>query len=311
MKSSYFALIAILGTTLLGPAYAIADKKAAVYAASGSTATRYSDELEAETAAESKQLVPKSDLVIELDKQKYLELLKTHDEIFVEFYANWCAACHGLAPEFDKFARAASKKFPKVAISRADINKVEYLSSSYMVNMLPELVFLRRPNKGNTPEVRYVSANFTSEELLDYIGGGWSVDKPAGDYTTLWCTPTNFCGHVGGLVGEFVVALDQKFNRWDIPPWAFMAMVISVIYVLGQFAVGCLADRFRKRYRDSINKSDHETVKPVYFDEYRSDIHSSDKKKTDAPSTPAKSSTKSAKPGSATKRAKGKRSKKD
>ncbi|KAJ1821216.1 hypothetical protein LPJ56_003287 [Coemansia sp. RSA 2599] len=309
MKLSYFAFIAVLGTALC-PA-GVMGSKDAVSAASGSAATRYSDELEAESAAESKKLVPKSDFVVELDKHRYLDLLKTHDEVFVEFYANWCAACHGLAPEFDEFARAANKRFPNVAIARADINKVEYLSSSYMVSILPELVFIRRPEKGATPEVRYVSANFTSEELLDYIGGGWSVDKPVGGYTTLWCTPANICGHVGGLVGEFVVVLDQKFNRWDIPPWAFMAIVVSVVYILGQFTIGCIADRFRKRYHDSINRSDRETAKPVYFDEYRSDAAKSDKKKADASSTPSKSTAKPAKPESATKRAKGKRSKKD
>ncbi|KAJ2228624.1 hypothetical protein H4R99_003953 [Coemansia sp. RSA 1722] len=303
MKLSFFVLAAVLGSAVA--------KDTAAPVAGGSTATRYPDELEAESAAESKKLVPKSDFVVELDKHKYLDLLKTHDEIFVEFYANWCTACHGLAPEFDKFARAASQKYPKVAVTRADINKIEYLSSSYMVSMLPELVFIRREAKNTTPLVRYVSANFTSEELLDYIGGGWSVDKPVGDYTTLWCTPTNMCGHIGGLAGELVVVLDQKFNRWDIPPWAFMAIIVSVIYILGQFAVGIISDRFRKKYRDSINKPDRETAKPVLFDEYRSDLSNDKKEKTSAPSTPAKSSAKSSKPGSATKRGKGKRSKND
>ncbi|KAJ2895293.1 hypothetical protein GGI21_005172, partial [Coemansia aciculifera] len=209
-------------------------------------AAQYSGELEVEAAAEAKQLVPKSDYVIELDWAEYNRVLKTHDMVFIEFYANWCAACHAMSSEFDAFAKAAHKEYPQVAIARADITKVEYLSSSYMVNMLPELVFVRRPAPGVTPEVRYVTANFTKDDLLDYIGGGWAADKPAGEYTSLWCTPTNLCGHLGGLIGEAVVYLDKRFNRFDIPPWAFMAAFVSVMYLVGQVLVGFLARLMRR-----------------------------------------------------------------
>ncbi|KAJ1885401.1 hypothetical protein LPJ66_010133, partial [Kickxella alabastrina] len=163
MKLSHFISTAALAV-FFGTAGTLASR------AVDTVVTRYSDELEAESAAESKRLVPKSDHVVELDKHKYLELLKSHDEVFIEFYANWCAACHGLAPEFNAFAESARKKYPNVAIARADISKIEYLSSSYLVNMLPELVFIRRPAPGVTPEVRFVTANFTDGELLDYIG---------------------------------------------------------------------------------------------------------------------------------------------
>ncbi|KAJ2335122.1 hypothetical protein GGI00_001523 [Coemansia sp. RSA 2681] len=258
-------------------------------------AAQYSGELEVEAAAEAKQQVPKSDHVIELDWSVYNEVLRTHDMVFIEFYANWCAACHAMAPEFDAFAKAAHKEYPQVAIARADITKVEYLSSSYMVSMLPELVFIRRPSPGVTPEVRYVSANFTKSDLLDYIGGGWTADKPAGDYTSMWCTPTNLCGHLGGLIGEAVVYLDKHFNRFDIPPWAFMAAFVSVLYLVGQVVVGYLSRLMRRKYRDRINKKHDDLVQGTA---------------TGAHSTP-KTGSKPTGQGSATKRAKGKTSKKD
>ncbi|KAJ2037598.1 hypothetical protein H4S04_002586 [Coemansia sp. S16] len=261
--------------------------------ARGETA-HYSDELEVEAAAEAKQQVPKSDYVVELDRTMYHEVLKTHDQVFIEFYANWCAACHAMSSEFDAFAKAAHKLYPQVAIARADITKVEYLSSSYMVSMLPELVFIRRPSPGVTPEVRYVSANFTKSDLLDYIGGGWTTDKPAGDYTSLWCTPTNLCGHLGGLIGESVVYLDKHFNRFDIPPWAFMAAFVSVLYLVGQVVVGFLSRLLRRNYRARINKKLDDTIQGT----------------ASTPSTP-KTGSKASSQGSATKRAKNKTSKSD
>ncbi|KAJ2804193.1 hypothetical protein H4S07_004284 [Coemansia furcata] len=282
MKLAYLlsAVLAIIGTTRNS-------------LARGETA-HYSGELEVEAAAEAKQLVPKSDYVIELDRTVYHDVLKTHDMVFIEFYANWCAACHAMSSEFDAFAKAARKEYPQVAIARADITNVEYLSSSYMVSMLPELVFIRRPAPGATPEVRYVSANFTKSELLDYIGRGWAIDKPAGDYTTLWCTPTNFCGHLGGLIGEFVVYLDKHFNRFDIPPWAFMAAFVSVLYLVGQVLVGYLARLIRRKYRAQLNKKLDDAIQAA----------------ANGPSTP-KAGSKASRQGSATKRAKSKTSKSD
>ncbi|KAI9505710.1 hypothetical protein GGI25_002383 [Coemansia spiralis] len=292
----------------------------ATIAAVGSTSlslaketTQYSDELEAQSAAQEKRLVPKSDYVIELDRPTYFDVLSKHDEVLIEFYANWCMACHGLSPEFDSFAKTAHKQYPKVAIARADINKVEYLSSSFMVDMLPQLVYLRRPNPGITPEVRYVSANFSSSELLDYIGGGWTVDEPSGSYATLWCTPTNLCGHIGGLLGESVILLDQRFNPFDIPPWAFMAIIVSVIYLLGQFVVSIISGRMRNNYRKKIsNKNKDDVAKPINFDEYRSDLPANNAEAAQ-PRTPTSSSSATKSPkqsGGSSKRSKGKRSNK-
>ncbi|KAJ2549010.1 hypothetical protein EV175_004608 [Coemansia sp. RSA 1933] len=230
------------------------------------------EELAASAAAREKKLVPKSDYVIELDRSTYFDIREKRDEVVIEFYANWCMACHGLASEFDKFAKAAHEKYPKVAITRSDITKVEYLSSSFMVDMLPQLVYLRRPGPGMTPEVRYISANFSSDELIDYLGGGWTADKPSGGYASVWCTPTNFCGHIGGLLGESVVWVDRTLNPFDIPAWAFMAIIVSIAYLLGQLAVGYIAGRVRDRYRKRLQKKDAEKApRPVGFNEYRSD----------------------------------------
>ncbi|KAJ1778127.1 hypothetical protein EV176_005345 [Coemansia sp. RSA 451] len=270
------------------------------------SSTQYSGELEAETAAKSKQLVPKSDAVIELDKHTYLELIKTRDNVVIEFYANWCTACHGLAPEFNAFAEAARKQYPDVVVARANIEQVEYLSSSFMVSILPELVFIRRSMPGTTPEVRHISAEFTAQALLAYVGGGFVEDVPIGGYSSMWCTPTNMCGHVGGLLGELVVEVDQKFNPFDIPPWSFMAIIVSVMYLVGQIGTGYLARWLRRWYHAKISEDEHSGVKPVMYDEYRSDTVQTPKPaKKSQPGSATKSQ-----PGSATKRAKSKRSKK-
>ncbi|KAJ2804083.1 hypothetical protein H4R20_002643 [Coemansia guatemalensis] len=270
-------------------------------------AVQHPDELEAATAAKTKQLVPKSDYVIELDQHKYLDVVSTHDNVLIEFYANWCAACHSLSSDFNAFAEAVHRQYPDVVVARADITKIEYLSSSYMIGLLPELVFIHRSAPGATPEVRYVTANFTKDGLLDYIANGWMEDKPIGGYSTLWCTPTNLCGHIGGLLGELVVVADKRFNPFDIPPWSFMAIIVSVVYLVGQVAVGYLGKVLRRKYHDMIMANEERSsIKPVYFNEHRADKSGTE---SEAPSTPPTS--KQPKSGSAAKRAKSKRTKRD
>ncbi|KAJ2822384.1 hypothetical protein IWW50_004234 [Coemansia erecta] len=283
-----FAALAVLGT-------------GSSWQARADGTTQYSDELDA--AGRTEKAIAKSDAVVELDRQTYRELLKTRDSILVEFYANWCKACQEVSPEFNAFAEAARKKYPDVVVARADITAVEYLASSFMVSMLPELVFIHRPAPGATPEVRYVSAAFKTNELLAYIGGGWAGDEPSGGYTSLWCTPTNVCGHIGGMLGELVVVVDRRFNPFDIPPWSFMAIIVSVLYLVGQIGIGYLARALRRWYHGMITQDDRAasaSAKPVLYDEYRSDIAK----------TPSKTTAKSPSSGSATKRTKGKRSKK-
>ncbi|KAJ2518294.1 hypothetical protein H4217_003421 [Coemansia sp. RSA 1939] len=271
------------------------------------------DELEAKIAAREKRPIPKSAYVTELDRPAYFDVLSKHDEMVIEFYANWCMACHGLSPEYARFAEAAHKKYPNVAITRSDITKVEYLSSSFMVDILPQLVYIRRPGPGITPEVRYISANFSTSELLDYLGGGWTMDKPSGGYTSVWCTPTNLCGHMGGLLGESVIWVDQHFNPFNIPPWAFMAILVSVVYLLGQVAVGLISSYVRTRYRQNLYKKDSEGApRPVGFNEYRSDLPA-EKSDSTQPGTPPSSSTSAKSPkhnGSASKRTKAKKANK-
>ncbi|KAJ2160118.1 hypothetical protein GGF46_002488 [Coemansia sp. RSA 552] len=269
--------------------------------AAAAGAAKSTDELEMDQAVQARKTVPTSEFIVELDRPAYRSLLQTHDAVLVEFYANWCAACHAFAPEFNKFAEVARKQRPDLAVARADITKVEYLSSSFMISMLPELVFIRRPAPGKTPEVRYVLANFTTGELLDYVDGGWKHDQPSGGYKTLWCTPTNLCGHVGGLLGELVVVVDERFNPFNIPAWTFMAIIVSVLYLVGQVGIGYLSKALGRKYRRHINEGERaNAVKPVYFDEYRSDV-------------PAKPNAPSPGPGSggATKRGKNKRTKKN
>lgn len=266
----------------------------------------YQDEVEAEQAAEVKRMVPSSQYVVELDKPKLRNLLATQDDMLIEFYANWCSACHGLSPEFNDFAEAAHKQYPKAIVARANIVDVEYLSSRFMVSMLPQLVHIHRKEAGMTPEVRYVTANFTKSDLLDYIGGGWTMDQPLGGYRSLWCTPANLCGHVGGLIGEFVVnVVDQKLNKFNMPPWAFMALFVSAIYLVGQIVVGYLAGVTRRSHRQRIiekEKKDHDTPKPVFYDQYRSDL-------VDGESDSKSSARKGSGGGTPTKRSKNKKSK--
>ncbi|KAJ2690261.1 hypothetical protein H4R19_006438 [Coemansia spiralis] len=208
--------------------------------------------------------VPVSSHVAELDRPAYLELLRSHDTILIEFYANWSSDCYDFAPAFAAFAEAARAKHPHVAVARADASAVEYLSTSFMVGRLPELVYLRRPDAGAAHDVRRVSAELTADALLAYIGGGWVADEPIGGIATLWCTPTNICGHVGGLLGELVVEIDRRLNPFDIPPWTFMTAVVFIAYVLGQIGAVYLARLAHRSYRRMMRRQDmRDTAAPA------------------------------------------------
>ncbi|KAJ1954151.1 hypothetical protein GGI12_005858 [Dipsacomyces acuminosporus] len=167
--------------------------------------------------------------------------------------------------------------------------------------MLPELVYIRRPAPGTTPEVRYASANISKDALLDYVGGGWLQDKPIGGYRTLWCTPTNLCGHIGGLTGEAVVSLDARFNIFNMSPWAFMAIVTTIIYLVGQMLVGYIGGLTRRAYRTKIYKK---------YDDAPSVVPPSDRS-LDHGDANGSGGQPSKSQGSAAKRSKSKRSKSD
>ncbi|KAJ2784111.1 hypothetical protein H4R18_001333 [Coemansia javaensis] len=249
------------------------------------------DEKQAKEAAAAGRAVPKSADVIEVaDRHQYAAVVAGHDAVLLELYANWCAACHALAPELDAVAAAARTRHPRVAVARANVAEVEYLATSFMVGALPDLVFLRRPAPAATPEVRRVSANFTADDLLAYIAGGWTADAPVGGYATLWCTPANLCGHLGGLFGDLVVEVDRRFNPFDIPPWTFMAIVISATYLVGQVGVTLLARALARKYRSMARAraATKDTTK---------DAAASAAKDTDAagPSTPRRSARQRAK----------------
>ncbi|KAJ1955294.1 hypothetical protein EC988_001963, partial [Linderina pennispora] len=225
-----------------------------------------------------------ADSIIEFNRTTYLDALKTHDTVLLEFYANWCEACHYLSSEFNRFAETAQKEHPEVLIARVDISEVEYLASSYLIDTLPEIAFLRRPQPGATHEVRFVSAEFSEPALVEYIEGGWVKDKPVGGYKTVWCTPVNLCGHLGGKIGESVVYLDANFNTFNMPPWAFMGIVVTLLYAVGQILVMFLGRLTRRKHRERIYKKYDKAPGIVGFDEYRSDLP-----KRDADAAPKKS----------------------
>ncbi|KAJ2857578.1 hypothetical protein GGI22_003480, partial [Coemansia erecta] len=63
-----------------------------------------------------------------------------------------------------------------------------------------------------------------------------------------------------------------NLNPFDIPAWAFMAIIVSVVYLLGQVAVGFIASRVRTGYRKKLQmKESEKSPRAVGFNEYRSD----------------------------------------
>ena len=74
--------------------------------------------------------------VLHLNTEEFLNTLKDHDVVFVDFYANWCGPCKMLAPSIEKLA----DEHKDVKVVKIDVDQEERLAYEYGVQSIPTLI---------------------------------------------------------------------------------------------------------------------------------------------------------------------------
>ena len=75
--------------------------------------------------------------VIELDSSNFAEELKKPGKIIIDFFADWCAPCHQMAPILEELSN--SKDFAgKLRFGKIDVDANNQIAQMYNVMSIPQ-----------------------------------------------------------------------------------------------------------------------------------------------------------------------------
>jgi len=86
------------------------------------------------------------------------EVLNSNKPVMVDFWANWCGPCRGLAPTIDEIAAEYSDK---VKVCKLDVDENPEISMKYRVMSIPTVIFFKDGEQtarevGAFPKERYI-----------------------------------------------------------------------------------------------------------------------------------------------------------
>jgi thioredoxin 1 len=82
-----------------------------------------------------------SPFVTLVDKDNFeAEVLKSDKLVLIDFYADWCGPCRGLAPRLEKFAEANKDT---VKVVKVDVDKSLELAQLFQVRSIPTLATMK------------------------------------------------------------------------------------------------------------------------------------------------------------------------
>lgn len=76
---------------------------------------------------------------IELDQQRFGEIVTAPGIVFVDFWAEWCGPCRMFGPIFE----AASDAEPEIIFAKVDTEKEQQLAGSLEITSIPTLMAFR------------------------------------------------------------------------------------------------------------------------------------------------------------------------
>eukprot|EP00756_Hemistasia_phaeocysticola_P000130 Hpha_TRINITY_DN10094_c1_g1::TRINITY_DN10094_c1_g1_i1::g.83857::m.83857/K03671/trxA; thioredoxin 1 len=87
------------------------------------------------------------------DDEHFETLLKSHQRVAVDFYADWCGPCKLIAPVFSRLSDEGENK--DVTFVKVNVDELQETAMKYNVTSIPHFVFL----KGGEPIDALVGAS--------------------------------------------------------------------------------------------------------------------------------------------------------
>ena len=91
----------------------------------------------AEASAEGN--APTAGAVVELDAERFGELIPNHPFAIVDFWAPWCAPCRAFAPVFGE----AAKRHPEILFAKVNTEEEQGIAGHFNIRSIPTLMIFR------------------------------------------------------------------------------------------------------------------------------------------------------------------------
>ena len=100
-----------------------------------------------------------------INKEKYQELLKADKPLLVDFWAPWCSYCRRIGPAYDRIAQQFEEE---VNVVKINIDEEPALAAAEHIEVIPTLVLYRGGQAIGSivaPESKAMIENFIRESL--------------------------------------------------------------------------------------------------------------------------------------------------
>ena len=89
------------------------------------------------------------------------DVIKSETPVLVDFWAEWCAPCRGLAPKLEEIAQEMSSQ---VKVVKLDVDNNPAVASSYGIRSIPTMILF----KAGKP-VDQMMGNSAKENIVTFI----------------------------------------------------------------------------------------------------------------------------------------------
>lgn len=93
--------------------------------------------------------------VIDLQTEDFEQHIATHETVFIDFWAEWCAPCKHFSVVYDKVAEKT--KNPKVSFAKVNLETEQELADLFEIRSIPHLMVFKKgiiiySDSGSMPE---------------------------------------------------------------------------------------------------------------------------------------------------------------
>lgn len=76
---------------------------------------------------------------VELNQEKFEQIVENNDMVIVDFWAPWCGPCVSFAPTYEKI----SEKYPDVIFAKVNTEVEQELAGYFQIRSIPTLMVFR------------------------------------------------------------------------------------------------------------------------------------------------------------------------